>query len=66
METFTYHSSLLITFGFERYKIKIHLNVLHVCLKHHTLKKKVPTHELQKELYNLFSRKEESNLLYRT
>ena len=38
MTTFTNHSSLL-TLGFEKYKIKIFLHILHLRLKHHTLKK---------------------------
>ena len=38
MTTFTYHSSLL-TFRFEKYKIKIYLHVIHLRLKHHRLKK---------------------------
>ena len=30
MTTFTYHHSSLMTFGFEKYKIRIYLHVLHV------------------------------------
>ena len=30
MTTFTYHHSSLLTFGFEKYKIRIYLHVLHV------------------------------------
>ena len=39
----------MIPFGFRKYNIKMYF----ICIcKHHTREKKVPTYELQKELYN--------------
>ena len=37
-----------------------------MCVSNIIRSEKVPTHKLQKELNNLISRKEGSNLLYRT